>query len=218
MGANVVPTVQNFSIHHETFTPDGHDVRDEVVTPGEHELLGFDQRAHNVGYADFVAGPPASQPDLFVWSAGHDHYHLQNFNEFLLLDSSGEPAAVGYKQGFCLRDDHPNDPPTPGAGPVPHFDGECGPNKLMGISAGWSDLYDHNLPGQYVVLDGVPDGDYTLQVTTNAQHVVPEDNYADNTVSVGLSIHDDTVHVIDPPIAGFNIAALGDSADHLFLV
>ncbi len=87
MGANLVTTVQNFSIHHETFTVNDHDVRDEVVTPGEHEVLRFDQLVHNVGNADFVVDSPASRPDLYVLSAGHDHYHLQDFNEFQLSSS-----------------------------------------------------------------------------------------------------------------------------------
>jgi hypothetical protein len=49
------------------------------------------------------------------------------------------------------------------------------------------------------VLDGVPDGDYTLQSTTNAQHRVGEDCLGDNTIWTGLRLAGNTVQLIDQP-------------------
>jgi hypothetical protein len=49
------------------------------------------------------------------------------------------------------------------------------------------------------VFDGVPDGDYTLQSTTNAQHRVGEDSLGDNAIWTGLRLAGNTVQLIDPP-------------------
>jgi len=73
-------------------------------------------------------------------------------------------------------------------------------NTDQGVSAGWADLYSKGLPCQYVVVDGIPDGDYTLISTTNAKKLFPEDTYDDNTICTGLHIAGNSVSEIDPPI------------------
>ena len=59
-------------------------------------------------------------------------------------------------------------------------------------------MYNSSLPCQYIVIDNLADGDYTLQSTTNSKHVVGEDCYGDNTMWTGLRIHGDTVAEIAP--------------------
>ena len=49
------------------------------------------------------------------------------------------------------------------------------------------------------MIDGLADGDYTLQSTTNSKHVVQEDCYGDNTMWTGLRIKGDTVSEIALP-------------------
>ena len=73
-------------------------------------------------------------------------------------------------------------------------------NVNQGISAGWADVYHSALPCQFIVIDGVPDGDYTLVSTTNSKHIVPEDTYENNTICTGLRITGNNVSVIDPPL------------------
>jgi Lysyl oxidase len=193
VGVNLVTRVRNFSIETRTFSPSDHDVQDGCVTPGTHKLLRFDFLSHNAGDADLVIGSPAARPDLFVWSAGHGHYHLKDFNEFLFFAASGNLATVGYKQAFCAID---IERIAPNASATGRFH-DC--NSDQGISAGWADVYSAFLPCQYVVIDGLPNGDYTLQSTTNAQHRVGEDCYGDNTIWTGLRITGNSVQVIDPP-------------------
>jgi hypothetical protein len=193
MGVNLVTIVRNFSIHDETFPPDSHDVQDGCVTPGKHRVMQFDFLSHNAGDADLVVGSPANRPDLFVWSAAHGHYHLKDFNEFKLFNTKGAQVEIGHKQAFCLIDVeriHPN------ARADAQF-GDCNANQ--GISAGWADLYNSSLPCQYIVIDGIPDGDYTLQSTTNSKHIVTEDCYGDNTMWTGLRIHGTQVAEIPLP-------------------
>ncbi len=193
MSVNLVTRVRNFTIHTETFSPSNHDVQDGCVTPGQHRVMRFDFLSYNAGSSDMVIGSPASRPDLFVWSSGHGHYHLKDFNEFILFNSNGNLATIGYKQAFCAID---IERISPTASVNAQFN-DC--NSDQGISAGWADVYHSSLPCQFVVIDGIPDGDYTLQSTTNTQHVATESCFGDNTIWTGLRIAGNTVTVIDPP-------------------
>ena len=193
-GVNLVPIVRSFSIHTESFAPNSHDVEDGCVTPGTHRVMRFDFLTHNKGNVDLVAGNPADHPEWYVESASHGHFHLIDFNEFRLYDAAGNPTAVGGKQAFCLIDIERIDPSSVAAAQFT----SCNTNQ--GVSAGWADLYHKALPCQYIVIDGLPDGDYTLLSTTNAQKLFPEDTFDDNTICTGLQIAGNTVTEIDPPI------------------
>lgn len=193
MSVNLVTRVRNFAISTQTFSANDHDVQDGCVTPGAHRIMRFDFLSYNAGSSDLVIGSPASRPDLFVWSAGHGHYHLRDFNEFLLFNAQGGLATIGYKQAFCAIDIERISPNASASG---RFH-DC--NSDQGISAGWADVYSSGLPCQYIVIDNVPNGDYTLQSTTNAKHVVGESCFGDNTEWTGLRIQGDTVTEITPP-------------------
>ena len=193
MSVNLVTRVRNFAISTQAFVINDHDVQDGCVTPGTHKIMRFDFLSYNAGSSDLVIGSPASRPDLFIWSAGHGHYHLRDFNQFLLFNSQGTLATIGYKQAFCAID---IERIGANASTTGRFH-NC--NSDQGISAGWADVYSAGLPCQYIVIDNVPNGDYTLQSTTNAQHIVGESCFGDNTEWTGLRIQGNTVAVIDPP-------------------
>src|ERR1700730_3621649 len=193
MGVNLVTITRTFGIHTETFAADSHDVQDGWVTPGTHRVMRFDFLSHNVGDADLVVGSPAARPDLFVWSSAHGHYHLKDFNEFKLFNKAGVEVEIGHKQAFCLIDIERKHP-------LARADAQftnCNTNQ--GISSGWAGLYDYSLPCQYIVIDGLADGDYTLQSTTNSKHIVTEDCFGDNTMWIGLRIHGNSVTEIPLP-------------------
>ena len=194
MGVNLVPIVRDFSIHTETFGSSSHDIADGCVTAGTHRVMRFDFLTWNKGNADLDVGAPSDHPEWFVLSQSHGHYHLIDFNQFRLYDSSGNPTATGAKQAFCLEDSERIDP---AAATTRRFT-DCNANQ--GVQAGWADLYYKTLPCQYIVIDGLPDGDYTLLSTTNAKKLFPEDTYDDNTVCTGLHIAGYSVSEIDPPI------------------
>jgi len=193
MGVNLVTRVRNFAISTQSFSASDHDVQDGCITPGSHKIMRFDFLSYNAGNSDLVIGSPASRPDLFVWSAGHGHYHLRDFNEFLLFNANGGLATIGYKQAFCAID---IERIGPNASATPRF-ADC--NSDQGISSGWADVYNSGLPCQYIVIDNVANGDYTLQSTTNAKHVVSEDCFGDNTEWTGLRIAGNVVSEITPP-------------------
>ena len=193
MGVNLVTRVRNFAISTQTFSASDHDVQDGCVTPGTHRIMRFDFLSYNAGNSDLVIGSPAARPDLFVWSAGHGHYHLRDFNEFLLFNANGTLATIGYKQAFCAID---IERIGPNASANARF-ANC--NSDQGISSGWADVYNSGLACQYIVIDTVPNGDYTLQSTTNAKHVVGEDCFGDNTEWTGLRISGNSVTEVAPP-------------------
>lgn len=193
MGVNFVTLVRNFYIENDHFHEDAHDVHDGCVTPGDHRLLRFDFLTYNAGNVDAVIGKPENRPDLFVWSSGHGHYHLKDFNDFKLFNTAGQQVITGTKQAFCLMDLERIDP---NSRVNPRY--ECGD---QGISAGWADVYEAALPCQYIVIDNVPDSDYTLRSETNSQKTVREDCYGDNVMWTGLRIKGNSVTEIPLPWA-----------------
>lgn len=196
MGPNLVPEVRNFRIE-GNFTGSQHEIDEGCIPPGVHRVLRFDFLSKNVGDADFVVGRPIDRPDRFEFDGAHDHYHMRQFNQYKLYDTLGNLVVPSKKAGFCLID---VEQVLPNAGPRKYT--SCARDKVMGISPGWADLYDASLPCQYLLIDGVPDGDYTVLATTNTGQVVSEDTFDDNTVCQGLHIQGDNVPTLlpNPPI------------------
>jgi len=188
-GVNFASEVRNFEISTEEFEESSLDVEDGYVTPGEHRLLRFDMIIHNVGYEDAELGYPEDNPDIFKPSESHNHYHLKDFVEYKLYDESDDEVAVERKQAFCLRDDFQT---RSNANSSAQFN--C---DYQGISAGWADLYPASLPGQYLVIGDLPDGEYTLQATTNPEGTIDEKCDSNNSHRVGLRIENNTVTSLD---------------------
>jgi hypothetical protein len=187
--ANLIPFADNFYIQTTAFSSTTPDVVDGCIQPGKHRILRFDFLVHNAGHRDLVLGSPAEQPELFVWSSGHDHYHIKDFNEYQLVDRYGMWVTSGSKQPFCLFD---NRRITDWASRTRKFRrGDCNTNQ--GISAGWADLYNGDLVCQFIAIDRVQDGDYALLASTNTQRIVEEGDYQDNTACIGLRIRGNRV-------------------------
>ena len=188
-GVNFASEVRNFEISTEEFDESSLDVEDGYVTPGERRLLRFDMIIHNVGDEDAELGYPEDNPDIFKFSESHNHYHLEDFVEYKLFDESDDEVAVERKQAFCLRDDFQT---RSNASSSAQFD--C---DYQGISAGWADVYPASLPGQYLVIGDLPDGEYTLQATTNPEGTIDEKCDSNNSVRVDLRIENNTVTSLD---------------------
>jgi hypothetical protein len=115
---------------------------------------------------------------------------MREFNQYKLFDTvTGKLVVPSTKPGFCLAD---GEQVLPNAGPA-KFSITCRANDVMGISAGWADVYAADRECQYLVIDGIPNGNYTLVAITNTAHAVAEDSFDDNAVSRGLLIEGDTV-------------------------
>lgn len=203
---NLIPFADHFYIQTTTFYSSTPDVVDGCIEPGKHRILRFDFLAYNAGRTDLLLGSPEAQPDLFIYSSGHNHYHIKDFNEYQLVDSFGMWAIVGAKQPFCLFD---NRRIFDWASRRRQFRrGDCNTNQ--GISAGWADLYNGDLVCQFIAIDGVEDGDYALLASTNTQRIVEESNYRDNTTCIGLRIRKNRVTRIPHRVCRFLASPLAE--------
>lgn len=173
-GNSARPVVSN-----ETFSATHCAVDEGLVTEGTHRLLRFSTETRNQGTADLVLGAPAGNP-LFEYALCHGHYHLYGFMSYRLLDGNGQALRSGFKTGFCLLDSTRWDPNASSSSKY-----DC---SNQGIQKGWGDVYMSRLDGQWVVIDGVPDGLYYLEMTVNPYGVIQELDYSNNTVVIPVVI------------------------------
>ena len=163
----------------ETFTSDDCEVQENMISEGTHRLLRFSTESRNVGGGDVVMGRPEGNPN-FEFQECHGHYHFKGFAAYALKDKAGAVVARGRKVSFCLEDVSRWDSLAPEDSKY-----DC---DNQGIQAGWSDIYDGGLAGQWIDITGIPAGDYDLEITINPEHVIDEADYSNNTTIVPVSI------------------------------
>lgn len=163
----------------ETFTTDDCEVHESMIAAGTRHLLRFTTESRNIGGSDVVMGPPEGNPN-FEFQECHGHYHFKGFAAYTLRDLSGTVVAQGRKVSFCLEDVSQWDP-------LASEDSKFTCEK-QGIQAGWSDIYDGGLPGQWIDITGIPAGNYQLEITINPEHIIPEADYTNNTTIVPVTI------------------------------
>jgi hypothetical protein len=150
-----------------------------VGAAGRRLLLRFDTVTANVGTGDLhVGAPPAPgvSNDMFQWSQCHMHHHVSRYTTYELLGPDGV-VFTGRKQSFCLEDVRRMSPGTPSRGYT------C---LNQGISRGWADSYTRGLPCQWIDITDVPSGAYTLRVTVNPDHTLPESDYTNNEFTTAV--------------------------------
>lgn len=136
------------------------------------------------------------------------HFHYKNFAQSHLWRSneSGDPIGTkpirsGRKNGFCLVDVDNTSfgrkgdaarryvPPTCLAPTeIDPATGEA--SMLIGISAGWADVYWWYLADQFIEISGVPDGYYLIQTVADPASTVVESNDANNTSWTPIRLRD----------------------------
>jgi len=151
-----------------------------INATGPRKLLRFTIGFCNIGKGDLVIGDPQARPALFQYSPCHGHFHLKGTASYALLNSSGVVIRRGQKQAFCLRDS------------VKYLS-TAGPSKgytcnYQGLTRGWTDVYYRNLDCQWLDITGLRPGNYILWVKVNPARVLPELNYANNIVTVPVTI------------------------------
>lgn len=156
-----------------------------VGGPGRRRVLVFNARTLNIGSGDLIVGSPSPTNMDFAYSACHGHYHFSDFATYDLLDESGNVAAAGHKQSYCVRDEKRvlNEP---WVSQKPVYD-DCG-GGLQGISRGWSDVYKVGLDCQWVDITAVPAGSYFLRVRVNPDRRIYELAYDNNEIIVAVII------------------------------
>jgi hypothetical protein len=142
---------------------------------------------------------------------GHNHWHVRDFDEYSLLNSSNDEVATAEKHGYCMYDNY--GPFATASGGVPSTavytaDTSCGKGLesaltiVHGLSQGWGDTYFSYLPDQAIDITGVPDGTYTVQVHADQAGAVVESNDSNNTARVKVEIVGDTVTVVPGSSSG----------------
>ncbi len=168
----------------DTFAADDCEVEEGIITEGTHTLLRFSTESRNVGGADLVMPPihnlDGSVNPIYEYQACHDHYHFLGFARYRLLDANGDLVATGRKVSFCLEDVQAWSATAPTESKY-----NCG---MQGMQAGWSDIYDSGLPGQWIDVTDIAPGNYTLEVTINPDHALEEEDYTNNAVTVPVEI------------------------------
>jgi hypothetical protein len=110
----------------------------------------------------------------------HNHWHLMDAMRYSLwsADKSVE-VAPAQKVGFCLIDSQRIEASGDPVYPVPG-DNFCGQGQasrsqvVMGVSAGWRDIYGAALPFQWVDISDTPPGAYRLRADADPDRVIAE--------------------------------------------
>ncbi len=161
-----------------------------VSGSGERRIIRFDTLIANVGNADLAIGTYNLNNPLWEWDQCHDHAHFEHYAEYNLYDlSTGRSlAGRGSKTGFCVLDL---------AGYIKP-ESECATYTCadQGITAGCSDLYDAELPCQWMDITGVPPGRYRLDVTTNPTSFFEELDFENNTASITFDLLPDSIEIL----------------------
>ncbi len=102
-----------------------------------------------------------------------------------------EPLARSDKNGFCPEDTAP----YVASAPDPNYScfggsgaGSDGALQVVGITAGWADVYPHYLPDQYIEIDGLKNGRYLFELEVDPNNVFVESSETDNRVCVLLEL------------------------------
>lgn len=138
----------------------------------------------------------------------HLHFHVKDFYVASLWSSDetgvrngAEPVAIGDKSGFCPEDSAPLVEKDEGN---PHF--SCfteeergpGPWQIVGISAGWKDVYGYSLPDQFVEISGVEDGFYLLELRIDPDDVFAESNETNNVTCALIELRGTEASLVTP--------------------
>lgn len=126
---------------------------------GTRTVIRFSTRIANIGNQDFFIGTPPPDPNAasnqFIWDPCHEHWHYRGYAEYVVMNADKE-IPIGSKNGFCV------------------LDLECGNGldskytcEKMGITAGCSDIYDFELPCQWIDITGLDAGVYAMVVRVN---------------------------------------------------
>ena len=126
---------------------------------------------------------------------GHFHWHFLDAAQYDLLDANGNQVVLSGKQSFCLAPTDPIDLTVAGADWQPDRSqlwSQCAGEDSIWIReampVGWGDTYFQYVAGQSFDITDLPNGTYSLRVSTNPRHTIQESSYADNTSLLTVTI------------------------------
>jgi hypothetical protein len=119
----------------------------------------------------------------------HTHWHLDASARYWLTSAAdGEVVVDQPKVSFCLRDSEKMVPGVANA-PARIAYGKCARDRRQGISVGWQDVYEADLPGQVLELpDALPSGVYCLRIAADPLELIEESDEGDNASVTAVRI------------------------------
>lgn len=137
-----------------------------------------------------------------LFHRSHDHYHLEDFNRFELLQAGEDglyraTTGIGVKASSCVVDHNRVDERVDSA----RLYGQCDQYK-QGLSTGWADIYYASFPEQWVDLGTKPlsDGHYALRSTVDPGNRIDEDNAdTNNAGTIYFSVQEAALVGLPPP-------------------
>jgi hypothetical protein len=159
------------------------------AVPNPNTMPAYQRLVHGDGSCDELQIGTMTYHDL------HHHWHLDGVMTYQLLDAKLKPVKPNSKAAFCLADVAVADSTLPGFPTAPAYNG-CDPNARttyvnMGTSVGWEDIYDKMLFGQnFDVTDLMnrPQAQYFIRQTVDAAGIIFEQNDANNTTGVWVTL------------------------------
>jgi hypothetical protein len=157
--------------------------------PNPNTMPAYQRLFHADGSCDELPIGTMTYHDL------HHHWHLDGVMTYQLLDANLTLVKPNSKVAFCLADIAKVDPTLPGFPTAPAFNG-CDPNAgttyvNMGTSVGWEDIYDKQLVGQNFDITDLmnrPPAQYFIRQTVDAAGIISEQNDANNTTGVWVTL------------------------------
>lgn len=143
----------------------------------------------NGGYSDVNAGS-------FVYHADHGHIHFDDYALYTLqpVTANGASNRIGSKTTFCIMDTTKVNVRIPNASKRAIYK-TCNAT-VQGMSVGWGDRYGYSLPGQFIDITAIDNGEYYLKIETDPKTNILESNEEDNVSTVRIRITDNTVTLL----------------------
>lgn len=162
-----------------------------------------------IHYADGAAHlRPAG---TYIFHTTHAHFHDENiltYELFRVTDAATgalAPAGAGVKSGFCPADqlfgewDRFVQQPAGyfGEGDTPTGSCMSPDDGVLGLTAGWGDVYRWQRPGQYVEFDGNGDGLYVLRSTVDKGDQILETDETDNASYAFIRVTGEVIDILE---------------------
>lgn len=139
--------------------------------------------------------------DMYWSGDGHNHMHVWELQEYVLVSQNGPERRYGEKDGFCFWDNYRYNLTLPGAPANPVYTGsnscQHDGTVVMGLSVGWGDEYPYYLVDQYINISGLPAGEYTVTATADWADWFVEANNANNSTTARIRLSKNGVTVLD---------------------
>ena len=123
----------------------------------------------------------AEHADQFELNSCQGFNRIRDFSNYELLNKERTVVLAGHKQGLCLGDSF-------------KFEGDKSNDfncSSQGITSGWAGWYYKKQIGQWIDITGVPEGDYIVRVTVNADGRFDEgQNRYTNSVETSIHVPD----------------------------